>query len=133
VILLDTHALLWLVVGSEKLGRIARRSCDESARAQELMVSAISFWEIAVLARKNRIELSSSPSSWREAVLRVGIAEIPLDGTIAIEGPSLPSFHSDPADQFIVATAIRNSATLMSADERILEWRGRLLRQDARL
>lgn len=132
MILLDTHSLLWLVNGSDRLGKIARRRCEELARTRELMVSAISFWEVAFLARRNRIELGSSPSSWRDAVLRTGIGELPLDGAAAVEGPFLPALHADPGDQLIVASAIRHGATLLTADERILAWRGQLLRQDAR-
>lgn len=133
MILLDTHTLLWLVSGSERLGSTSRRRCDEMTANGRIAVSVVSFWEIAVLVRKNRIELGSSPATWRDAVLRSGITEIPLDGVTAIEAPALPAFHADPADQFIVASAMRTGATLVTADERILEWSGKLPRQDARL
>ena len=133
MILLDTHVLLWLVAGSERLGDAARRRCDELVRTQDVLVSAISFWEIAMLVRKNRVQLASSPATWRESVLRAGVNEVPLDGATAIEAPSLSTFHADPADQFIVVSAMRSGATLMTADERILQWPGRLRRQDARL
>lgn len=132
MILLDTHALIWLVLGSERLGSVARRRCDDLVKAEGVLVSAISFWEIAVLVRKNRFQLATSPAAWRDGVLRQGITEIPLDGVTAIEAPILPGFHADPADQLIVATALRTSATLLTADERILQWPGRLERQDAR-
>jgi PIN domain nuclease of toxin-antitoxin system len=133
VILLDTHAMIWLVLGSERLGRTARRRCEELAPAQGVLVSTISFWEIATLVRKNRFQLGTSPGAWRDGVLRQGIIEVPLDGMSAIEAPGLSNFHADPADQLIVATAIRSNAALLTADERILQWHGQLARQDARV
>ncbi len=133
MILLDTHALIWLVLGSERLGSIARRRCEELVRTQSVLVSAISFWEIAILVRKNRFQLATSPTAWRDSALRQGIIEVPLDGMTAIEAPALRDFHSDPADQLVVAAALRANATLLTADERILQWQGRLSRQDARL
>ncbi len=133
MILLDTHALIWLVLGSERLGTMARDRCQEMVRTGSAFVSAVSFWEIAILVRKNRFQLAISPAAWREGVLSQGIVEVPLDGVTAAEAPALPDFHADPADQFIVATAIRSNAALLTADERILEWRGQLARQDARL
>ncbi len=133
MILLDTHALIWLVLGSERLGSIARRRCEDLVRTQSVLVSAISFWEIAILVRKNRFQLATSPTAWRDSALRQGIIEVPLDGMTAIEAPALRDFHSDPADQLVVAAALRANATLLTADERILQWQGRLSRQDARL
>lgn len=133
MILLDTHVLLWLVSGSERLGKSARRRCDELTRTREIFVPAVSFWEIALLVRKNRITLPSPTSTWRSEILDAGLSEIPLDGMTALEAPALRDFHADPADQLIVAAAIRSGATLLTADERILRWRGQLSRQDARL
>ena len=133
MILLDTHALIWLVLGSERLGDAARRRCEELIQTRDVLASAISFWEVAILVRKNRFHLATSPAAWRDGVLRQGIIEIPLDGMTALEAPALRDFHADPADQLIVAAAIRNGATLLTADERILRWRGQLSRQDARL
>ncbi len=132
MIVLDTHVLLWLVSGSEHLGKSARRRCDELTRTREIFVPAVSFWEIAMLVQKNRIKLPSSPSTWRSEILDAGLTEIPLDGATAIAAPSLQDFHADPADRFIVASALKSGMTLLTADEQILEWRGELSRQDAR-
>lgn len=59
---------------------------------------------------------------WRNELLEAGIVEIPLKGTTAIRAAQLKHFHGDPADRMIVATAIENSADLMTADEKILSW-----------
>ena len=69
--------------------------------------------------------MCSEIEPWRRELLREGIVEIPIDGQIGIRSVELVSFHSDPADRLIVATA-QNGHRLITADERILGWAGRL-------
>jgi PIN domain nuclease of toxin-antitoxin system len=64
-------------------------------------------------------------------MLAAGIRELPLTGEIAILAGGLESLHGDPADRIIAATAIAHDATLMTADEKLLQWRHPLKRQDA--
>lgn len=132
MILLDTHALLWLASGSERLGRRSRHLVDRALATDSLACSAISFWEIGVLALKGRIALSLPAEKLRHGLLGSGLAEIPLSGDLAIAATNLHDLHPDPADRFIVATAIAHSATIVTADARILDWTGRIKRQDAR-
>ena len=84
-----------------------------------------------MLVAKGRLRSVDSASNLREVVLNSGINEIPLTGDIAILAGNLESLHGDPADRFIVATAIAHEATLMTADARLLEWRHKLRRQNA--
>ena len=95
------------------------------------MLSAISFWEAAMLAERDRISLPTSPERWRANWLRAGLVEIPIDGRIALQSCQLTNFHRDPADRFIVATALDRNLPLMTADKKILEWEGTLNRLDA--
>jgi PIN domain nuclease of toxin-antitoxin system len=113
VLLLDTHALVWLVMDSPKLGQLARRRAARGAH-----VSAITFWELEMLAEKRRIRLGMSISEARDIVLRTNIEEVPIDGVIAMTAARL-GMQGDPGDRFIVATALTHSATLMTADEKI--------------
>ncbi len=62
-----------------------------------------------------------------------GLRECQIDGATAIWSVALDLPHRDPADRFIVATALAKDALLVTADERILAWSGPLRRQDARL
>jgi PIN domain nuclease of toxin-antitoxin system len=98
-----------------------------------LAVSAISFWEVAMLRRKGRIGLNQPVDSWRTGLLEMGLTEIALDGEIAIAAAELAGLHNDPADRIIVAAASRAAATLVSADGRVLEWPGALRVHDARV
>lgn len=84
-----------------------------------------------MLAARGRIDLHQSPQSWRLDWLKAGLEEIPLDGAHALAASALEAFHADPADRFIVATALARDATLVTADQAILAWPGPLLNQPA--
>ena len=132
MIILDTHALLWLDQDSESLGPGARSVIERAWRTSSVAVVAISFWECAVLEQRGRISLPKAPEVWRLELLSSGIREVPLSGALAILAASLNDFHKDPADRFIAAGALAEQATLLTADQAILEWSGPLMRQDAR-
>ncbi len=132
LILLDTHVLIWLDQDDPALGGNARTAADEALRDGALAVSAISFWEVAMLAARGRIEIGLPIFRWRLDLLGSGLIEIALDGQVALAASALVGFHRDPADRFIVATAQAAGATLLTADQRLLDWADRLVRHDAR-
>ena len=132
MVLLDTHALIWVVEGSVRLGRRVSRLADKALVSDQLGVASISFWEIAMLVNRGRISLDPSVDQWRLRVLGLGVQEIPLTGDIGIAAVRLVDLHGDPADRIIVATSVAAGATLVTADDRILGWPGTLKRQDAR-
>jgi PIN domain nuclease of toxin-antitoxin system len=129
---LDTHVLLWAVSDDRKLGRKARAAIDRRWAKGELAVPAIAFWEVGLLETRGRLRLRTPVREWRNAVLAAGAVELPLDGNIALRALDLAGLHDDPADRFIVATAVAHEATLVTADERLLAWQHPLERQDAR-
>lgn len=131
LIVIDSHALVWLASGDKRLGRRARAASDRGLGDGKLAVSAVSFWEIALLVAKRRLQLGQPPRAWRQRLLQSGLLEIQVDGEIAIAAAQVGDFHDDPADRFIVATASLMGATLLTADQRILDWKGSLRRQDA--
>ena len=96
-----------------------------------MAVSAITFWEIAMLHEKGRMELVTDFGTWRASLFQVGLREIAVDGEIGIKAATLPDFHGDPADRIIVATAL-DDHRLVTADARILDWNGHLRCLDAR-
>ena len=133
VIVLDTHALLWMDRDDPALGQTARRLIEDAWRAGQVAVSAISFWETAMFALRGRIVLPLPASEWRSELLQAGLREIALDGRIGILATQLENIHRDPADRFIMATSLQHQATLITADENVLGWKSELVRQDARL
>jgi PIN domain nuclease of toxin-antitoxin system len=130
VILLDTHAAVWLLT-DRGLGKKSQRIVDRALAEDRLAVSAFSFWELAMLVAKRRLRSTKSATELRARLLAGGMRELPLTGEIGILAAELEGLNGDPADRIIVATAIAHDATLMTADENLLRWRNRLKRQDA--
>ena len=128
--LLDTHVLLWFRTGSQRLGQRAREAVERAWAADDVAVSAISFWELAMLVEKGRISLPGDTRTWRRLNLSQGLNEIPVDGEIGARGAALSGLPADPADRIIVATAMEEHR-LVTADRRILDWSGPLQRLDA--
>ena len=81
-----------------------------------MAVSAVTFWEIAILAEKQRLVLGCDPARWRSDRIADGMRELPLHGTEAVRAVALgrEGFHRDPADRFIVATALLGGHTLLT-------------------
>ena len=133
MILLDTHVALWLVAGSRALGKRSERIAERAAAASQLAISAVSFWEIALLIKKKRLRWTDSATEMRRQILGLGASELPLTGAAAILAGELEMLHGDPADRFIAATAIIHDATLLTADDQLLGWRHSLRRHNAEL
>jgi PIN domain nuclease of toxin-antitoxin system len=123
MLLLDTHAWIWLFDRDPRI-----RSCvndiEAAASQGELGIAAISVWEIAMLESKSRLELKFDVLTWVRRALNVpGLTLVPLSPEVAVESTRLPgSFHNDPADRIIVATARVLNATLVTKDEQILAY-----------
>lgn len=132
MIVLDTHVLIWAATDDRKLGRKTRALIDRSWPTGRVSVSAIAFWEAALLQIRKRLGLSSPISEWRTQLLSAGLTELPIDGVIAVRSLELAGLSEDPADRFIAATAINHSAALVTADEGLLNWKHALERHDAR-
>ena len=132
MIVLDTHVLVWAVSDDRKLGRKARAMIDRLWTIGKVAVPAVAFWEAGLLQARRRLRLPSSAREWRDAVLAAGANELPLDGAVAVRALELAGLHDDPADRFIVATALVHGATLMTADQRLLDWQHAMERHDAR-
>lgn len=131
-LLLDTHTLIWFYAANKKLGNDAHKKINQLQKKGEVYISAISFWEIAMLNNNNRLEINIPTFSIRRDIIESGLREISVDGEIGIIATEIENFHKDPADRIIIATALRNSLGLVTADTNILKWKGRIARYDAR-
>lgn len=130
MLLLDTHAAIWFATEDKSLGKRSRALAGEALNEGRLAVSSISFWEIALLVAKGRLQAITSPPELRALLLDTGVAELALTGDIALLSAGL-DLHGDPADRFIAATAITHRATLVTADQRLLRWKHALPRHNA--
>lgn len=123
MIVLDTHIWVWWVDGDARL--TARQLDFISQHAPEgLGVSVISCWEVAKLVEVGRLELAWPVRDWiAQALAYPGVCLLELTPEIAIASTQLPgTFHRDPADQMIVATARVHNSPLLTADAKILNY-----------
>ena len=131
MILLDTHTLLWLKLGSDKLGIKTRKLIDQAWSDNAVYVSVITFWEISMLVNKGKIKLFKDLNVWTQKSLDQGLKAVSINSQIAIRAGSLRDLHGDPADRIIVATALEGYQ-LVTADRQILDWSGQLNRLNAK-
>ncbi len=128
-ILLDTHALYWLVSGEQNLAHEALVAIGESQQAGQLFVSPITAWELAVASKKNRVAGrpnlgDDSPELWfREAVRAVEARIVPINHRISGEAARvvLDTGHKDPGDCFLIATARIRRMPIVTRDGIIQE------------
>ncbi len=118
--LLDTHTLIWALEAPEQLPAPIQALLSDPANLP-FGVAAITPWEIAMLASRGRLQLGRPVSDWLAAALNPNfVSLLPLLPPIAVDSCTLPgSFHADPADRMIVATARHHGLTLLTADAAI--------------
>lgn len=127
--MLDTHALLWALFEPDKLGRKARSILENPAN--QVMVGAISYWEIALKFGLGKLKLpNTDPCEIPHAVERLGLREDPLTPDILSTYHQLPYApnHRDPFDRLLVWQAIRRGHTLLSKDRALPFFRAHGLR-----
>jgi PIN domain nuclease of toxin-antitoxin system len=117
-VLLDTHAVHWWSAEPDRISGPARRVLGA---ADELLVAAISWYELAWLAERGRIVIDVPVRAWLES-LAENVRTIGLSPAIADSAAGLPSsFPPDPSDRLIYATAIQQGVKLVTKDEAIAE------------
>ncbi len=124
MIVLDTHVLVWAISDDAHLGKKARSAIKSASAKDEVLVSAITPWEIAMLVDKQRLSLSKDVGEWiDEALGSPGLTLAPLSPSISLDSVRLPgAFNKDPADRMIIATARYHDAILLTADRDILSY-----------
>jgi PIN domain nuclease of toxin-antitoxin system len=120
-VLLDTHLWVWWLTPGSPLTRAERRALDSLAERRELCLSAISLWEAQMLHSKQRLELPMDFADWLAQAADPGVISLlPLDVEVVVALTRLPSsFHGDPADRLIVATARAHAMPLATRDSAI--------------
>lgn len=125
MIILDTHVLVWWVSNPEKLSDKAQKLIEvEAKKGNEILVSSISVWEICMLIKKSRLKLTMDIDTWIGKIEQIIFLEfIPVDNKIAEQSVNLHgTFHNDPADRMIIATALKYGAVLITSDRKILNY-----------
>jgi PIN domain nuclease of toxin-antitoxin system len=121
-LLLDTHIWIWAHETPQKFGRHTRALLEDLGNG--VSVSAIAALEIARLVFFHRLQLTEPVSVWiADSIRSLGAQMLDVTPQIAAEAYELPgSFHKDPADRVLVATARLHNLTLLTADNLILRY-----------
>ena len=125
-LLLDTHVLLWAAEG--KIGPAGGLSPEASALladpANDLYFSAASIWEVAIKASLARPDFHADPRLLRRGLLDNGYTHLPVAAEHAVAVSSLPNRHKDPFDRILIAQAITEGITLITADPVVASYPG---------
>lgn len=123
---LDTHVLLWWKADRRRLSTTARRHLDETP---ELLISPMTFWEVAILVGKDRIALDRPTATWaRDVLAEPRVALVPVSPEIAVAAAEFVDFHGDPVDRILAATAEHLRCPILTKDRLIRDYaRGRAL------
>jgi len=121
-LLLDTHVWFWSLQSPDRLGRRCRALLEDPAN--ELAVATISTVELGQLQAIGRLSFAGTLESWvRRGIGSLELRTVELTHAIALLAYGLPdTFHRDPADRILVASAIHHGYTLATADKRILAY-----------
>jgi PIN domain nuclease of toxin-antitoxin system len=122
MIVLDTHAWIWLIDVPEKLGGQAAKAIAKArGGGEDLHISCISTWELYMLVARGRLSLAVAPEVWVARCARLSFLRFqPLNNDIArLAVTACAKMHGDPADRMIVATALYLGATVVTCDEKI--------------
>lgn len=114
-LLLDTQVLLWAASGSKRITPALRRLLMDARH--ELLFSAASMWEVAIKHSLGRDDFRAEPTVLRRGLLDNGYQELPITGQHAVAVAALPVIHRDPFDRLLVAQAMIEGITLVTADE----------------
>lgn len=119
MILLDTHALIWLKLESKRLSQKARNAILEARRESGLAIASITLLEIAWQANRGRLQVAGTVEEFMRDCA-AGVQVMPITVEIALQAVRLPSsYPKDPQDRLIGATAMVEGLALVTADERI--------------
>lgn len=114
-LLIDSHVMLWCLYEPERLGRSAREAVDA---AEDAAVSLASLWELAIKYAKGR--LVYSPGQVTMGIGEAGVTELSVEHRHIIKLPFVTLAHRDPFDAMLVAQAISEDLTLVTADRALL-------------
>ena len=119
-LLLDTHILLWSLLDPERLSANIATELEDPDNA--IWISPITTWEVIILAEKGRIKLDDEPVNWMKNVLQsLPFRQATLNHEVAMKSRSINLPHQDPADRFIVASAMVYDLTLVTSDKILIQ------------
>jgi PIN domain nuclease of toxin-antitoxin system len=116
---LDTNALLWLASAPERITLSAREVLAD--QANDLFVSAVSAWEVAIKTRIGRLNGAPLLSAWSDVLAGMNADDLVIDAVDATMAGQLNWEHRDPFDRMIVAQAARRGLTIATSDSQVIQ------------
>ncbi|MFZ5726968.1 MAG: type II toxin-antitoxin system VapC family toxin [Pseudomonadota bacterium] len=113
-LLLDTHIIVWIVLNDSRLSDAQRRALEDPENA--ILVSPVTAYELTQLQKTHRIPLSEPIDRLGELI---GFALVNLPQDIWRVVTDLPDIHRDPVDRMLIAHALSEGMTLVTADANI--------------
>ena len=120
--LLDTHALIFWT-NKVSVSEEFITFFDNQAKKGRLYVSSISFWEIALLVKKDRISISNVTAWKNEIINNTNIQMIEPSASEMIDSTLLPDYHKDPFDRLLIAQANQNNLLIVTKDSNIYKYK----------
>ncbi len=125
MLLVDTHLLLWAAFEPARLSAKAAKTLQ--SRETPLLFSLATVWEVAIKTSLGRTDFSVDPGLFHRALLAEGFVELPINASHLIRVATLPWVHRDPFDRLLVAQAMEDKLTLLTADATLKRY-GRFVR-----
>jgi PIN domain nuclease of toxin-antitoxin system len=123
--LLDTHLVLLAAFEPNRLSAAAKKLLQN--RAEPLLFSQATLWEVAIKSSLSRPDFSVDVGGLREGLLNAGFQELPIQAAHLCRVATLPWLHRDPFDRLLVAQAMIEDVQLLTADP-ALKGYGRFVR-----
>ena len=120
-VLLDTHALLWLITDDDRLSENARQIFLDSEN--RLFFSAANLWEISIKKSLGKITMKNGWLQTIQAEMELNTIQwLPIDMAHCAEVAEMPFYHRDPFDRMLIAQATVEDMRLLSRDHRLSDY-----------
>jgi PIN domain nuclease of toxin-antitoxin system len=124
-LLLDTHLLVWAALRPEKLSPAAVELMEDPEN--RLLFSPVSIIEVVIKSSLNQPNFQIDPMTFRTTMLNVGYGELELTSEHALGVQRLPNLHNDPFDKMLIAQAIVEQVSLVTADKIVAAYPGPII------
>lgn len=118
--MLDTHVLLWALFEPERLSASAHALLESSENP--VLFSAASMWELSIKIGNGRLDLVATAEQILAGALELGFEELPVRARTTLRVATLPMHHRDPFDRLLIAQAMDEPATLLTADSMLARY-----------